>query len=411
MARMNKSAYAIIIASFFTVSLAYSIRYGYGMLLPEMLPDWGISKTQAGAIYASYFMVYTICTPVLGALSDLFNYRVLTTVFSAVMGIGAILMAFSSSFMQAFLIFPIIALGNAACYPPVVALVQKWVPDNRRGTALSFVMTGVGIGVFLWGIFLPGIVSKFSWNAAWMSMGLFGLCVAILNLILVRNPIMENEKANPLASHAEPFWKAYKKLFRKKAFWIIGISYLLIGFNVLVPFAFLPVYATESLHLTYASSTRFVAIIALFSILGQLILGSMSDALGRVNVMILCGIVMGMACLGMAISSSSWMLYASTGLYGIGYGAVWPVYAAAASDFFSKKTIGGVVGLWTFFLGVGSIVSPVLCGWTIDTTGSYTWTLLLGLLSGFLSAFTLFAIRQSRDLNKVPNIHCAVGKQ
>ena len=393
---MHKRAYAIIIAGFFTVSIAYSIRYSYGMLLPEMLPDWGISKTQAGTIFAAYFVMYTIGTPVLGALSDLFNYRLLITVFTAVMAIGALLMAFTANFMQACLVFPIAGLGNAACFAPVAALVQKWVPDNRRGTALSFVMMGVGLTVFVWGLLLPVVVSNLDWRAAWVGMGLFGLCVAALNLILVRNPVKAGPPSGTADVRHEPFWTAYRALFKNKTFWIIGSAYLLVGFNVLVPFAFLPVYARESLHLTYAVSTRFVAIIAIFSVAGQLILGPLSDGVGRVNVMMICGIVMGMACLGMMVSGGPWMLYVSTGVYGLGYGAVWPVYAAAASDFFSKRNTGSVVGLWTVFLGIGSIISPVVCGWTIDIAGNYTWTLLMGIFSGLFSAFILFAIHKPK---------------
>ncbi len=389
---MSKRAYAIIIAAFFTVSLAYTTRYAYGMLLPEMVLDWGVSKTQAGVIFAAYFVVYTICTPALGTLSDLFSYRMLITLFTAVVAIGALMMAFAASFVQACLIFPIAGLGNAACFAPVVALVQKWVPDHRRGTALSFVMAGVGLGVFLWGIFLPVIVSAVNWQAAWLCIGCFGLCVAVLNLSLLRNPVDQGQPADTAGSAAEPFWTTYRALFKNRIFWIIGAAYLLVGFNVLVPFTFLPVYARESLHLTYAVSTRFVAIIALFSIVGQLTLGSLSDAVGRVNVMIICALAMGAACLGMAVSTSSWMLYAFTGFYGLGYGAVWPVYAAAASDFFPKKTTGSVVGLWTVFLGIGSIVSPVICGWTIDATDGYNWALMLGLSSGLFSALILFAI-------------------
>jgi MFS family permease len=391
---MSKRAYAVIVAGFFTVSMAYSIRYGYGMLLPEMLPDWGISKTQAGVIFAAYFVVYTIGTPVLGALSDLFNYRLLITVFAAVMGIGALMMAAVDNMIQACLVFSIAGLGHAACYAPVVALVLKWVPDHRRGTALSFVTMGVGSGVFLWGIFLPLIVSALNWRAAWIGLGFFALGVAALNLVLVRNPIDADRRAGSGDRRPEPFWTAYRALFKHKTFWIIGTAYLLMGFNVLVPFTFLPVYARESLHLTYAVSTRFVAIIALFSIVGQLILGTLSDKVGRVNVMMICGIIMGAACLGMLVSNSAWMLYVFTGFYGLGYGAVWPVYAAAASDFFSKSYTGSVVGLWTVFLGIGSIVSPVLCGWTIDTTGNYTWALMLGLFSGLFSTLLLLAIHR-----------------
>jgi MFS family permease len=392
---VQKRAYAIIITCFFTVAIAYAVRYGYGMLLPEMLPSLGISKTQAGTIFAVYFMVYTICTPVMGTLSDLFNYRLILTLFTAVLACGALLMAYVSSFGQACLFFSIAGLGHAACWAPVAALVQKWVPDNKRGTAMSFVTMGVGLGIPLWGTLLPMIVAAANWQAGWLGMGLFGLGVAVLNLILVRNPVEPDGPKPTAREKLKTVGTIYTSLFKAKTFWLIGTAYLLVGFNVLVPFTFLPVYAREALHLDYATSTRFVALIAVLGIGGQLSLGTLSDSLGRIKVMMLCGGIMGSACLAMVFLRTTWGLYAAASLYGLGYGAVWPVYAAAASDFFSKSKTGSVVGLWTVFLGLGSIVSPVICGWTIDHTGSYIWTFLLGLLSGLVSVLILFKMLKS----------------
>lgn len=389
---MTRRAYAIIIACFFTVSIAYGIRYAYGMLLPEMLPDLGITKTEAGIIFAVYFMVYTLCTPVLGTLSDLFNYRLIVSLFTVILAIGAFLMAYTDGLLNACLVFSVAGLGHAACWAPVAALVSKWVPDHKRGTALSFVTMGIGIGIPLWGILIPIIVSAADWRASWQVMGLFGLGVAGLNVALVRNPVTSDRPKTSLREHAGNAWSTYKTLFRNRTFWIIGTAYLLVGFNVLVPFTFLPVYARESLSLAYATSTRFVAVIALFGIAGQLTLGTLSDTVGRINVLILCSFIMGTGCLGMIFFRTEWGLYLCTAFYGLGYGAVWPVYAASASDFFSKSKTGSVVGLWTVFLGLGSIVSPVICGWTIDKTASYSWTFTLGLCSSFLSALVLMQL-------------------
>ena len=389
---MTKRAYATIIAGFFTVSIAYAIRYGYGMLLPEMLPALGIGKAQAGLIFAAYFVVYTAATPLLGAMSDRYNYRVILILFTLILAGGASMMAFARNLWQACLFFAIAGLGHAACWAPVTALVQKWAPDHKRGMALSLVTMGVGLGIPLWGFLLPRIVAAADWRVGWLGMGLFGLAVSILNVVLVRNPLQEDDRGQCAKQTEAPFWHSYRDLFYNPVFWIIGTAYLLVGFNVLVPFTFLPVYAREILGLPYTSATRFVAIIALCGIGGQLTLGLISDALGRIRVMKMCGAIMGFGCLGMMLAHQPWTLYLCTGFYGLGYGAVWAVYGAAASDFFSKTQTGGIVGLWTVFLGVGSIVSPVVCGWTIDTTGSYSWALLLGLGSGVLSAVVLLLV-------------------
>jgi predicted MFS family arabinose efflux permease len=388
---MSPRARAIILAGFLTVSIAYAIRYGYGMLLPAMLPALAISKAQAGAIFSTYFAIYTLATPVLGALSDRFNYRLLLCTFTAVMAAGVLLMAKVENLLQIHIFYALAALGHAACWAPVTALVQKWVPDHKRGTALSLVTMGVGLGIPLWSVLLPAIVDAADWRAGWWAMGLFALGVAVLNFILVRNPL-QPDRADESRSPRQPGpGAAYRDLFKTPLFWTIGTAYLFVGFNVIIVFTFLPIYAREVLELPYALSTRFVAVIALSGIVGQLTLGPLSDTMGRMRVMVICGLVMGAACLGMGFVRAPWALYALTAFYGWGYGAVWPVYAAAARDFFDKTQTGGIVGLWTVFLGLGSVTSPVLCGWSIDHTGAYAWTFLLGLISGLLSAVILFA--------------------
>jgi MFS family permease len=393
---MSARARAIIMAGFLTVSIAYAIRYGYGMLLPAMLPDLGISKAQAGAIFSTYFVVYTLASPVIGTLSDRFNYRLLISTFTAVMAVGVLLMAKVEGLLQIHLFYGLAALGHAACWAPVTALVQKWVPDHKRGTALSIVTMGVGLGIPLWSVLLPAIVGAADWRAGWWAMGLFALGVAVLNLILVRNPQSPNRTDRRPAPKSPGPGAVYRDLFKAPLFWAIGTAYLFVGFNVIIVFTFLPIYAREALELPYALSTRFVAVIALSGVVGQLTLGPLSDTLGRIRVMVICGLIMGLACLGMGFVHNRLALYAFTAFYGWGYGAVWPVYAAAARDFFAKAQTGGIIGLWTVFLGLGSVISPVLCGWTIDRTGGYTWAFLLGLVSGLLSAVILLGLAGRR---------------
>ena len=209
---MTKRARAIIVAGFFTVSIAYAIRYGYGMLLPEMLPDLRISKAQAGGIFSTYFVVYTLATPIIGALSDRFNYRLILTLFALVMAAGASLMAFVTGLWQAHLFFSLAGLGHAACWAPVTALVQKWVPDHKRGAALSIVTMGVGLGIPLWSLLLPAIVGAAGWRAGWAAMGLFGLLVAALNFFLVRNPIHSESASDTPHGQTHQFRAAYRDI-------------------------------------------------------------------------------------------------------------------------------------------------------------------------------------------------------
>jgi len=389
---MNKRSIAVIIAGFFTVFTAFAVRYSYGMLLPEMLPSLGITKTQAGVIFASYFVAYTVGSPVLGLLSDRYSVRFILTLFTAVLGAGTFLMAYTSSVLSASLFFTLAGIGHSACWAPVVSLVQRWVSDKRRGMALAFTDLGSASGIMLWSFAIPYIVSISSWRKGWMSLGTFAFIVALLNLLLIRNPPGAASQAQESASVKpvhDSIIATYGRLLHDPNLWILGISYLLVGFTVIIPFTFLCTFATQELHIAYDTSTRLLAILAVAGMVGKLSLGYLSDIFGRARFMIICVVFLGSGCLGMAYSDGFFILAIFTALFGLGYGSVWPIYAAAAPDYFPRRHSGSVIGLWTLYLGAGSVVSPVLSGWTIDFTGTYKWAFIIGVLSAIASLILL----------------------
>ena len=51
---MNKKL--VLAACFITVFVAFAVRYGYGIILPEMLDSLQITKTDAGVIFSAYFI-------------------------------------------------------------------------------------------------------------------------------------------------------------------------------------------------------------------------------------------------------------------------------------------------------------------------------------------------------------------
>lgn len=395
---MSKRAVAIIIAGFFTVFISFAVRYSYGLLLPHMLPSLAISKTQAGVIFSSYFIAYTVFSPILGLLADRYDARFLLTLFVAILGIGALLMSYSSSVINASLFFTLAGIGHSACWVPVVALIQRWVSDKRRGIALAFVDVGSATGIAIWSAAMPLIVAAFSWRSGWVSLGVFAFLIAGMNSLLVKShPDEKSSPQRPMAAryNSEPIRTTYIRLLHDGKFWLIGLSYLLIGFTVVIPFTFLSTYATQELMMPYETATRLIAVIAISGVIGKLVLSHLSDTLGRIKILMLCSLLAAVGSLGMSYLRGFLTLNLSTAIFGLGYGALWPVYAASASDYFSKKSAGSVVGLWTLYLGVGSTISPIIAGWAIDSTGKYGWAFILAMISAVMSLLLLLPMAKT----------------
>jgi len=81
---------------------------------------------------------------------------------------------------------------------------------------------------------------------------------------------------------------------------LIGFSYLLISFSILIPFLFLTTYAIQELKITYSSGAYFLAVAGVAGAIAKLILGPISDFAGRVKVMMLCGVLVAVGGLGFA---------------------------------------------------------------------------------------------------------------
>jgi MFS family permease len=390
---MSKRAIAVFVACFCIVFTSYAIRYGYGILLPEMLPALAISKTEAGVIYTSFFIAYTVFSPLLGLLGDRYNVRLLLTLFVATLALGTFLMAYASSILQASLFYTLAGIGSAACWAPTMALAQRWSSDKHRGKTLAFIDVGSASGIIGVSTAIPAIVIANDWRMGWTSLGILGFAVALIIFILVRKPPEQSGygQSGSGRSTGEPVSVIYKRLLQDGRFWLIGLAYLLTGFSILIPFAFLSTYAVQELGFSYEIGTKLLTVIGVGAIIGKLTLGPLSDKVGRIRVMMLCSTLIAVGSLGMAFGQGI-ILVVLTAVFSLGYGAAWSMYAASASDYFSKQYAGSTVGLWTVYLGVGSILSPVLAGWIADTTGTLAWSFVLAAAGGLISLFLLVPV-------------------
>jgi len=259
---MGNRRFAIIIVSFCTVLIGFAVRASYGVLLPEMLPSLRISKTEAGLIYGAFFIAYTVFSPLLGLLADRINIRALLTLFSVILGIGTLLMGYSSSLIKAIFFFVLAGIGASACLSPIVPLVQRWTSDKRRGMTLAFVDVGASAGVALASLIMPIIVVAYNWRMGWKGLGALALIVAGINYLLVRDCPIEKTELHDCGFRGplnEASSRISARILREGNFFLIGTSYLLIGFSVLIPLTLISTYAVQELMVRYDIATRVIS--------------------------------------------------------------------------------------------------------------------------------------------------------
>jgi sugar phosphate permease len=260
---------------------------------------------------------------------------------------------------------------------------------------LAIVDIGASAGVALASLVIPLVVAAYNWRMGWKGLGTLALIIAGLNYLLVRDSRIEETKLHD-REFREPLNEAASRISGKilgdGKFLLIGTSYLLIGFSILVPLTFISTYAAQELMFPYEVATRVITTIAVASVAGKLVLGHLSDSMGRIKIIIICQILIAMGNLGIVYFPKLLTINLSMAIFGFGHGAIWPLYALCAPDYFSKSSAGFIVGFWTLFLGIGFILSPVISGWIVDTTGKFMWSFILATVTAIMSMFLMLLV-------------------
>jgi sugar phosphate permease len=293
-------------------------------------------------------------------------------------------------------------------WTPVVTVVQRWFGFRRRGMVLGILSVSYAIGYGVMGLALPPLVDRYDWRTCWLILSSLALALVPLNGVLLRTKPQDlnlrpwgDESSLPSLNQSDEIKERirYRELLKLRNLWLVGISYFFIGFTAYVINTFIVTYGTMELRFPFAQAASLASAIAFSGIAGALFIPILSDFLGRKRCLILINSSMAASIILIIWAENNWTaLVAAVCIFGIFYAAAWPMYAAAAADFFPAGSTGSVLGFWTIFYGIGLILSPTLGGYIADLTGTFTWSVLLAAATGALAAFFISRIKKPGDL-------------
>ena len=394
-------AWIILGTCFVNLFINYSIRLGYGVILPEMIRSLNFSRTAGGSIYNAYLFSYIVLTPIAGFLTDKLGARRVIACCSLILGIGVLLMARASTLWEACVFYSIVGAGAAGMWTPLVTVVQRWFAPNRRGFALGIMSTGYGLGFAAMGAVFPWIVHHFNWRYAWYFLGAGALVMTAVNAFLLRSDPEESGQ-HPWGEHGSnpsgPLKKAPPKkpalwfhIVKNRSFWLIGLSYFSISYSLYGITTFMVDFAKSQMGLPLEKASLLATIHGVSQVAGVLTILPLSDRIGRRNTIALSNGFITIALTGLLFAKTPMTLYLIVGLLAVFYGATFPVYGASAGDYFPKEVLGTVIGAWTPFYGIGAILSHWATGLLRDRTGVYDQAFMLtAMMAGTALILILF---------------------
>jgi MFS family permease len=376
-----------------TLVLVQGATFTFPVFLVPLTREFGGLRGVAAAAFSLHNLVVGLTATVVDPLMGRFGERRIFAAGALVLGAGLALSGTASSPLGLILWFSGLAGLGAGLLGSVAqtVMLSRWFP-TARGTVVGLALSGMGIGMFIFGPLSAFLIERLGWRGAflWLGAGV-GLLLLPTNARAAGAPTEVSSGGASAAGKApEP---RVAEILGTVRFWCFAAAFFF------TPVSNFMVTTHQVAHMVEAgieprwAATAF-GVMGLLSGAGRAGFGALSDRVGRIPAALgsYAATALGtLALLLLGSGSPAWLLYAFIGLFGSTLGARGPIIAALAADLYRGRSYGTVLGLITLGNRLGSAVGPWLGGVIYDLTGSYRAAFGISIAAIVTAALTLLA--------------------
>lgn len=402
--------WVMLLCAFMPMFICYVIKVNCAPLfMTPITEELGISRTAYTQTNSIMTVTMMLCSLVIGKIYKKIPVKFALTGCVALTSVCYVLMSFSTSLWQLYVLSAIQGLGWAgATTLPTTIIVSNWFGPKVKGTALSIAMLGSGAGALVWINLITAIIASSGWRVGYLAMAGFNALIIPIALIFIVS--MPSDKGfETRVGDPTPSESTGSKVSSQKA----GIT----GKQALTTSRWWLQFAAGLVTMIGASAFSYnckdyftgltgsdATAAAIYSgalgtlILGKFLLGIFSDVLHIKRTSVIAPLFYAGVFVCLALSGSN-MVFASVmvPLYMIG-GAVPSVipFLITARNFGDKEY--GVMSGWMNIAGnIGQIIGPTVAAFIFDFTGTYllAW-IIFAILMVLVALLYLFSNNSSK---------------
>src|ERR1700728_1586128 len=287
----------IIAVTFVTMAIGVNARTSFSLLFPPIVNEFGWERGVTAGAFSFGFLVSAAVSPLIGRMMDRAGPRSVMELGVALMAGGLLLAPLTTQPWHLYLTIGVLVGAGSIClgYSGQSLYLPNWF-NRRRGLAIGLAFAGVGIGSVTLLPWVQVMIDQTGWRTACTAMGLLVLiALAPINLLVRKRPedlgLRPDGDAAPSASTAAPIsnvvdhdwtnidWTLGRAL-RTARFWWLAVGY----FCALYIWYAVQVHQTKYLlDIGFSPGVAVWALgaVSLLAIPGQIVLGHLSDRLGR----------------------------------------------------------------------------------------------------------------------------------
>jgi len=361
-------------------------RLAYGLVLPAMREDLGLSYTQAANLGTVTAMGYLTLLLYAGVFAGRFGGKRAIMTGLSLAATGFLLLSLVSAYGWLLLAMTLLGFGTAFAFTPLISLLGSWYPD-RRGTVIGFANSGVGLGILISGALVPALTNAAgptAWRLVWGIFFISAMLTLALTATLLREP--------PRHAEAVSVRHGLASVYRNRHVVVIGAVYGILGATYIVQTLFMFSFALES-GVTPITAGRLVALMGLLSVVAGPAWGWAADHIGHANALLICMLLSCVATIMPVLHAETPVFVLHYVLMGASVSGLFTSILAASTSTVKQQHAAMAVSFVTVFFALGQLLGPAIAGLLIDWQQDFRLTFSL---SSMLLIFGAILGRYSR---------------
>lgn len=225
-------------------------RNMFGLLLPEIKREVLLSDAELGLLGGPAFaLTYALSGIPIAMIADRFSRR---NLIAAGVTFWSAAIAATGKATDALGLFGarmVLGIGQASNMAPSSSLIADLFPNRSRTIAVSVYTSGGPLGIMLGFPFIGWMAQAHGWRAAFLAMGLLGFAVALLLLLIGREPLRAHHQQARQTGNTVPFVASLTLLARSTPFVLLVMAGVCLSVTNTVMNVWAPTFLTRVHHL------------------------------------------------------------------------------------------------------------------------------------------------------------------
>ncbi len=381
-----KKPWIVIVCAAFIVTLAMGVRQSFGLFLPQMSVDIGISRSDFGLAMALQNLLFGLVQPFVGALADKHGAGRVVLAGALLYAAGLVGVAFATDAIGLHISFGLMIgmAQSATTFVVVLGAVGRVVSPEKRSGAFGIVTAGGSLGQFLVVPLASMLLGDVGYHQTlWIMAGLVALCGLLAIGVAGRT-----DTPGTLVAEEQTAREALREAAAHRGYWLLNAGFFVCGFHIAFIAIHLPSYLIDK-GLGTDIGWQVLALVGLFNILGSYVFGRAGDVLRQKYVLSALYTARSVViAVFLCLPLTHWTALAFAGAIGFLWLGTVPLTSGIVGRIFGIRYLSMLYGIVFLSHQVGSFFGSWVAGVVFDATGSYdiAWgfAIALGIFAGLV---------------------------